>query len=69
MRFTCQVGLISLSSSLAFASSFLVINNQGKCMIWSNNNYDCTGYSVPFANLNEDDCSSKSDLLPVKLNR
>ncbi|KAJ5117444.1 hypothetical protein N7448_011076 [Penicillium atrosanguineum] len=49
---------VHVSSSFAFAGSLLVFSNKGQCRIWSDNNYGCTGYSAPFANLNgADDCS------------
>jgi len=58
MRIMYHIGLVGLSST-AFAGSFVVINNQGRCMIWSNHSFGCTGYSIPFAHLEGDDCSSK----------
>lgn len=48
-----------LLKSVAFAGSFVVINNDGECMLWSQDNYGCTGYSAPFAQLEGKSCSSK----------
>lgn len=50
---------LSLFNSVALAGSFVVINNNGECMLWSQSNHGCTGYSVPFAQLEGKSCSSK----------
>jgi hypothetical protein len=59
MNFLRYVRLICLFASAAFAGSLIIINNNGQCMVWSESNYGCTGYSAPFARLDGRDCSSR----------
>ncbi|KAJ5337312.1 uncharacterized protein N7506_005334 [Penicillium brevicompactum] len=39
------------------ASTLGIVDVGDQCMIWSNGNHGCTGYSSPFALPNEEDCS------------
>ena len=46
------------------AGTLEVIDYDGHCLIWSNANYGCTGYSASFGLLGGADCSGKP--LPLK---
>jgi hypothetical protein len=59
MNFLRYVRLICLFAGAAFGGSLIIINNNGQCMVWSESNYGCTGYSAPFARLDGRDCSSR----------
>lgn len=48
-----------LLNSVALAGSFLITQNQGECLLWSENNHGLTGHSGPFAQLEGKHCSSK----------
>ncbi|KAJ5566723.1 uncharacterized protein N7459_010105 [Penicillium hispanicum] len=50
-------------ASVTFAGFLQVIDHDGQCEIWSNNNYGCTGYSESFALLNGADCSDLSKVI------
>ncbi|KAJ5597846.1 hypothetical protein N7537_007930 [Penicillium hordei] len=49
------------------AGTLEVIDHDGQCLIWSNDNYGCTGYSAAFGHLDGVDCSELSEV--VKGNR
>ncbi|KAJ5146603.1 uncharacterized protein N7515_001167, partial [Penicillium bovifimosum] len=58
MQFLDYVSLFCLFADVAFGGSLIIINNHDQCMVWSESNYGCTGYSSPFARLDGRDCSS-----------
>ena len=60
MHFPQYALFLGLSASVAFGGSLRIINNNNQCMVWSEDNYGCTGYSEPFAQLDGKDCSGKS---------
>lgn len=41
------------------AGTLEVIDHDGQCLIWSNDNFGCTGYSASFGPLDGADCSSR----------
>lgn len=51
----------------SFGSALEVIDYDGQCVMWSNDNYGCTGYSASFGLLDGDDCSSRQ-LIPLVKN-
>jgi hypothetical protein len=59
MYFLSYVPLICLFADVALSGSLIIINNDGQCMVWSESNYGCTGYSAPFARLDGKNCSSR----------
>lgn len=58
MRFSNLVLLVGLYIRTSFGSVLEVIDYGGQCLIWSDDNHGCTGYSAPLGLLNGDDCSS-----------
>ena len=36
-----------------------IIDQDGQCLMWSEDNYGCTGYSASFGLLNGEDCYRK----------
>lgn len=61
MQFLDYVRLFCLFADVAFGGSLIIINNHDQCMVWSESNYGCTGYSSPFARLDGRNCSSRFD--------
>jgi hypothetical protein len=59
MRFSVFALLTGVWAHVSFAGSLQVIDHNRHCLIWSDDNYGCTGYSAPFAPLNGDDCSGR----------
>lgn len=49
--------LIGFFIHTSLGASLGVIDQDRQCLIWSNDNHACTGYSEPFAELNGSDCS------------
>ncbi|KAJ5559472.1 hypothetical protein N7513_001871 [Penicillium frequentans] len=47
----------------SFGSALEVIDYDGQCVMWSNDNYGCTGYSASFGLLDGDDCSKFSEVI------
>jgi hypothetical protein len=54
--------LIGVFIRTSLGASLGVIDQDRQCLIWSNNNHGCTGYSEPFAELNGTDCSGISQI-------
>jgi hypothetical protein len=46
----------------SLGASLGVIDQDRQCLIWSNGNHGCTGYSEPFAELNGTDCSGTTQI-------
>lgn len=59
MRLEIYAFFICVFIRTSVGSALQVIDQDGQCMIWSNNNHGCTGYSSTFAKLKGDDCSGK----------
>jgi hypothetical protein len=57
MRFVAV--LIGFFIRTSFGGALQVIDQDGECLIWSNDNHGCTGYSATFAKPNGDDCLGK----------
>ncbi|KAJ5117556.1 hypothetical protein N7448_011188 [Penicillium atrosanguineum] len=53
--------LVIIHACSSRAGTFEVIDYDRQCLIWSNGNYGCTGYSASFAKLDGDDCSKLSE--------
>ncbi|KAJ5642525.1 hypothetical protein N7490_006703 [Penicillium lividum] len=47
----------------SFGSALEVIDYDGQCVMWSNDNYGCTGYSASFGLLDGDECSNFSEVI------
>lgn len=62
MLFVIFTLLVGIYIRATLGGSLLVIDNEGECLIWSNNNHGCTGYSAPFSLLHGDDCSGEIEL-------
>ncbi|KAJ5461016.1 uncharacterized protein N7458_002568 [Penicillium daleae] len=58
MDFLYYAPFLCLFANVALSGSLIVINNNGQCMIWSESNYGCTGYSASFARLDGKNCSN-----------
>ncbi|KAJ5827892.1 hypothetical protein N7447_004655, partial [Penicillium robsamsonii] len=50
----------------SYGGSVKVIDHDGECLMWSDDNHGCTGYSEPFALLDGDDCSRLSKVIKDK---
>ena len=48
--------LVIVHACTSRAGIFEVIDYDRQCLIWSNGNYGCTGYSASFAKLDGDEC-------------
>lgn len=59
MRFSILLLLASVYTRASFGGTLEVIDYDHQCVIWSNDNHGCTGYSAPFGQLDGDDCSGK----------
>jgi hypothetical protein len=59
MRLEIYAFFISVFIRTSVGSPLQVIDQDGQCVIWSNNNHGCTGYSLSFAKLKGGDCSGK----------
>ncbi|KAJ5117854.1 uncharacterized protein N7443_001761 [Penicillium atrosanguineum] len=57
MHFPQHALFLGLFASIALGGSLRIINNNKQCMVWSEDNYGCTGSSAPFAKLDGKDCS------------
>ncbi|KAJ5938326.1 hypothetical protein N7466_001460 [Penicillium verhagenii] len=53
--------LVIIHACTSRAGVLEVIDYNRECLIWSNGNYGCTGYSASFALLDGDDCSKLSE--------
>ncbi|CAG8218637.1 unnamed protein product [Penicillium salamii] len=51
--------LVIIHACTSQAGRIEIIDYDRQCLMWSNNNYGCTGYSEPFAVLDGYDCSSR----------
>jgi hypothetical protein len=49
MQFLHYAPFFCLFAGDAFGGSLIIINNYNQCMVWSDSNYGCIGYSAPFA--------------------
>lgn len=58
MRFSILVLLLSVYVRTSFGGVFEIIDHSGQCLIWSDDNYGCMGYSASLGLLDGDDCSS-----------
>lgn len=47
------------SISMAIGGTLQIIDYEGQCLVYSTENFNCTGYSEPFAPLEGASCSSK----------
>ncbi|KAI2741986.1 hypothetical protein DTO013F2_8649 [Penicillium roqueforti] len=52
-----------IQAGISQAGTLEVIDHDGKCLIWSNDNYGCTGYSASFGLLDGADCSELSEVV------
>jgi hypothetical protein len=57
MNLPVQAALIGVVIRTSLGASLGVINQDRQCLIWSNDNHGCTGYSEPFAEIKGTDCS------------
>ncbi|CAG7997949.1 unnamed protein product [Penicillium nalgiovense] len=64
MHFFLIAILAMIHAGTSQAGTLEVIDYDGHCLIWSNANYGCTGYSASFGLLGGADCSGKP--LPLK---
>lgn len=69
MHFPRYALFLGFSASVAFGGSLRIINNNEQCMVWSEDNFGCTGYSSPFARLDGKDCSGRSHALGFATSR
>ncbi|CAG8128714.1 unnamed protein product [Penicillium nalgiovense] len=60
MTFSIFLLLASVYIRAALGGSLTVIDYDRQCVIWSNDNYSCTGHSSSFSLLDRDDCSDLS---------
>lgn len=58
--------LAMIQAGISQAGTLEVIDHDGKCLIWSNDNYGCTGYSASFGLLDRVDCSGRHPPLKLK---
>lgn len=56
-----------IHAGISQAGTLEVIDHDGKCLIWSNDNYGCTGYSASFGLLDGADCSGRHPPLKLKI--
>ncbi|KAJ5466007.1 hypothetical protein N7530_009794 [Penicillium desertorum] len=56
-----------IQAGISQAGTLEVIDHDGKCLIWSNDNYGCTGYSASFGLLDGADCSGRHPPLKLKI--
>ena len=59
MHFKVIAAFTALFIRLTWAGALQIIDQDGECLIWSNDNYGYTGYSESFAKLNRDDYLSE----------
>jgi hypothetical protein len=57
MAFCISLLLTSAYIRAALGGSLTVIDHDRQCVIWSDDNYGCTGHSASFGLLDGDDCS------------
>lgn len=57
MAFSIFLLLTSVYIRAALGGSLTVIDYDRQCVIWSDDNYGCTGHSASFGLLEGDDCS------------
>ncbi|KAJ5297287.1 uncharacterized protein N7443_008180 [Penicillium atrosanguineum] len=62
MHFPQHALFLGLFASIALGGSLRIINNNKQCMVWSEDNYGCTDYSTPFAQLDGKDCSDSGTM-------
>ncbi|KAJ6063176.1 uncharacterized protein N7446_007296, partial [Penicillium canescens] len=55
--------LAIIQAGISQAGTLEVIDHDGQCLIWSNDNYGCTGYSASFGLLDGIDCSELSEVV------
>jgi hypothetical protein len=67
MHFSVFMLFASVYASTSFGGTLEIVDFDGQCAVWSNNNHGCTGHSAPFAKLDGDDCSRRQ-LSDEKLN-
>ncbi|OQE55234.1 hypothetical protein PENNAL_c0439G01808 [Penicillium nalgiovense] len=60
MTFSIFLLLTSVYIRAALGGSLTVIDYDRQCVIWSDDNYGCTGHSSSFGLLDGDDCSDLS---------
>ncbi|KAI2697362.1 hypothetical protein CBS147339_9965 [Penicillium roqueforti] len=60
MTFSIFLLLASVYIRAALGGSLTVIDYDRQCVIWSDDNYGCTGHSSSFGLLDGDDCSDLS---------
>ncbi|KAJ5642305.1 hypothetical protein N7490_006305 [Penicillium lividum] len=53
--------IVIIHACTSRAGIFEVIDYDRQCLIWSNGNYGCTGYSASFAILDGEDCSKLTE--------
>ncbi|KAJ5654849.1 hypothetical protein N7490_001852 [Penicillium lividum] len=56
MKMNISVVLFTLIS-IAFGGTLQIIDYEDQCLVYSTDNFNCTGYSHPFAPLEGDSCS------------
>lgn len=59
MAFTIFLLVASIYIRAALGGALKVIDHDRQCVIWSDDNYGCTGYSASFGLLDGNDCSGK----------
>ena len=59
MVFSIFLLLVSVYIRAALGDTFTVIDYDRQCVIWSDDNHGCTGYSASFGLLDGDSCSGK----------
>ncbi|KAJ6061425.1 uncharacterized protein N7446_005545 [Penicillium canescens] len=55
--------LAIIQAGISQAGTLEVIDHDGQCLMWSNDNYGCTGYSASFGLLDGVDCSELSEVV------
>jgi hypothetical protein len=55
-----------IQAGISQAGTLEVIDHDGQCLIWSNDNYGCTGYSASFGLLDGVDCLSRHPQLKLQ---
>jgi hypothetical protein len=66
MYFFLVAILVMIQTGTFQAGTLEVIDHDGQCLIWSNDNYGCTGYSAAFGHLDGVDCSGRHPPLKLK---
>ncbi|KAJ5111899.1 hypothetical protein NUU61_001529 [Penicillium alfredii] len=61
MHLLAQAILSGVFIGASLGGSLEVIDQDRQCVIWSNDNHGCTGYSASFAELNGTDCSELNE--------